>query len=121
MSGGLNYTGLAQLVEHGPFKPVAAGSSPAIGISYFFQLPNKMNFEDVPTWAYSWCFFFMFSGIMAIVTGLGAVLFSKKIGFGVATAYMLAAFVQAATAFTMFWMCRSSLRPTQELAVQFSH
>ena len=25
-------TGLAQSVEHGPFKPVAAGSSPAIGI-----------------------------------------------------------------------------------------
>ena len=28
-------TGLAQLVEHGPFKPVVAGSSPAFG-SYFF-------------------------------------------------------------------------------------
>ena len=98
-----------------------AGSTPAIGISNFFLLPKKMNFEAVPAWAYSWCFFFMFSGIMAIVTGVGAILFSKKIGFGIATAYMAAALVQAATAFTMFWMCRSSLRPTQQLAAQFSH
>ena len=27
-------TGLAQSVEHGPFKPVAAGSSPACGMSW---------------------------------------------------------------------------------------
>lgn len=32
MKTSLSLTGLAQLVEHGPFKPVAAGSSPAIGI-----------------------------------------------------------------------------------------
>jgi hypothetical protein len=65
----------------------------------------------VPTWAYSWCFYFLFLGFMSIVTGLGAIFLGKKIGMGVALAYMIAAFVQAATAFTMFWMCRSSLKP----------
>jgi len=53
----------------------------------------------------------MFLGFMSIVTGVGAIVFGKKIGMGVALAYMIAAFVQAATAFTMFWMCRSSLKP----------
>jgi len=36
-------------------------------------------------------------------------------------AYMAAALVPCATAFTMFWMCRSSLKPQQAALVQFTH
>jgi len=79
------------------------------------------NFDDVPSWAHTWCFYFMFMGVMSILTGVGAVIYGKKIGFGVAAAYMVAALVQAATAFTMFWMCRSSLKPQAAALAQFTH
>lgn len=66
--------------------------------------------DDVPSWARTWCFYFMFLGIMSIFTAIGAIVYGKKIGMGIAAAYMVAACIQAATAFTMFWMCRSSLK-----------
>lgn len=84
-------------------------------------------FERVPSWAYQWCFFFVFTGVMAIVTGLIALLNMKQLGASVSILYLVASLVQAATAFTMFWMCRRSLAGTGEVAQdqwyasQFSH
>lgn len=71
----------------------------------------EFNLDVAPDWAYSWCFYFVFLGIVGLVTGIGAIVYSKKLGFTMAAAYIGAALVQAATAFTMFWMCRSSLKP----------
>jgi hypothetical protein len=79
------------------------------------------NVDDVPSWAYSWCFYFMFLGVMSLLTAVGVIFLVNKMGVLVAGGYMVMALVQAATAFTLFWVCRSSLRVTQPPMVQFSH
>ena len=67
---------------------------------------------DKPAWAYSWCYFFAAMGVVSILTGLSGLLVGKKLGMGLLVMYLLAAGVQAATAFTLFYMCRSSLAPS---------
>jgi len=66
---------------------------------------------DRPEWAYNWCYFFAGMGIVSILTGLSGLLVVKKLGPGLVVLYLLAAVVQAATSFTLFYMCRSSLQP----------
>jgi hypothetical protein len=70
-----------------------------------------MAASDRPAWAYSWCYFFAAMGVVSIVTGLSGLLIGKKLGMGLLVMYLLAAAIQAATAFTLFYMCRSSLAP----------
>ena len=66
---------------------------------------------DRPAWAYNWCYFFAGMGVVSILTGLSGLLVGKKLGTGLLVMYLLAAVVQAATSFTLFYMCRSSLAP----------
>jgi hypothetical protein len=70
-----------------------------------------MHTDDTPAWAYSWCYFFAGMGVVAILTGLSGLIVGKKLGTGLLVMYLLAAAIQAATSFTLFYMCRSSLRP----------
>jgi len=70
----------------------------------------EFNVENVPAWAYNWCYYFAGMGIVAILTGFAALLFGKKLGAGLTMLYLLAALLQAATAMTLFWMCRSTLK-----------
>lgn len=84
-----------------------------------------MDLDIVPSWAYSWCFFFFFMGIISIVSGITSVFSIKRLGMGLMILYLIAAVGQAATAFTLYYMCRRSLGgPVQKeyyYASQFSH
>ena len=68
------------------------------------------DMEKVPSWAYNWCYYFAGLGFVSVLLGFMGLFFGKKIGVGMTLMYLVAALVQAATAFTLFWMCRSSLR-----------
>lgn len=72
----------------------------------------EFDLESVPSWAYNWCYYFAAMGILAIVTGFFGLFASKKLGAGLTVIYLAAALIQSATAMTLFWMCRSSLRPS---------
>jgi len=88
---------------------------------------DGFNFENVPSWAFSWCFFFLFTGIVSLASGVSALFMGKRLGFSLTLLYLLAALAQGATAFTLFWMCRRSLAGTAEVAkgewyaAQFTH
>ena len=64
-----------------------------------------------PAWAYNWCYFFAALGLVSVLTGLGTLALYKKIATPLIVASLIAAGIQAATAFTLFYMCRSSLQP----------
>lgn len=72
-----------------------------------------MNYFDTPApWAYSWCYYFLgaaaipvISAILLLVSG------GNKIGITALLLFLFAALIQSATFLTMFWMCRSSLKP----------
>ena len=76
----------------------------------------EFDLEKVPAWAHSWCYFFVGVAVVAIFTGFASLFMSKKIGMGLAFVSLLSAFIQAATAMTMFWMCRASLKPSRILS-----
>ena len=64
-----------------------------------------------PNWAYNWCYFFAVMGVLTLLTGLGTLALYKKMATPLIVASLIAAGIQAATAFTLFYMCRSSLQP----------
>ena len=72
-----------------------------------------MDFLNTPApWAYSWCYYFLaaaaipvISAILLILNGVG------KVGMSALLLFLFAALIQSATFLTMFWMCRSSLKP----------
>ena len=68
--------------------------------------------EGTPAWAYEWCYFFAAMGVVTLVSGAVGLTMYKKLGTALTIVSLIAALVQAATAFTLFYMCRSSLRPT---------
>jgi hypothetical protein len=74
----------------------------------------EFDLEAVPGWAYNWCYYFAALGLIAIITGFIGLFVNKKLGAGLTLMFLVAALIQAATALTLFWMCRSSLRPTAE-------
>ena len=69
-----------------------------------------MESLDVPPrWAQTWCYYFALIAGVAVLAGCGTLLISNKLGLQATLLYLGAATVQAATAMTLFWMCRSSL------------
>ncbi len=70
---------------------------------------EMFDIDRVPSWAHNWCYYFAGIGIVAILTGFVGLFASKKLGMGLTIVYLIAALTQAATALTLFWMCRSSL------------
>jgi hypothetical protein len=75
------------------------------------------GFDYVPSWAYSWCYIFAVVGCISLVKPLIALTFRKSLGVTLFVIIVLEALVQAATMFTLFWMCRSSLRGQRNLVV----
>ncbi len=67
------------------------------------------DIERVPAWAHSWCYYFLVLAAAAILSGVLGFFMTRKIG--VAFLYLVAALIPAATGLTLFWMCRTSLRP----------
>jgi hypothetical protein len=68
--------------------------------------------EKAPAWAFQWCYFFVGSAIASVIVGVTGLTMYKKLGPAVVTMYLIATIAQAMTAMTLFWMCRSSLKPT---------
>lgn len=71
----------------------------------------NLSLENVPEWAYNWCYFFAAMGIVAVLSGFSALFVGKRLGIGLISLYLLSALIQAATSMTLFWMCRTSLNP----------
>jgi hypothetical protein len=67
--------------------------------------------DSKPVWAYNWCYFFAVIGVASLITGIASLSLYKKMGTVLIIASVIAALIQAATAFTLFYMCRSSLQP----------
>ena len=80
----------------------------------------EFDLERVPDWARNWCYYFAAIAAMAVISGFSALFMGKKLGTGLMIFSIVGALVQAATAMTMFWMCRSSLREPR-LVAQMSH
>lgn len=76
-----------------------------------------LGLDYIPTWAYSWCYIFAVFGVFALVRGLMALVLIRTLGVVITSVAMIDALVQAATSFTLFWMCRSSLRGQRNLVV----
>jgi len=76
-----------------------------------------MNVDYVPSWAYSWCYIFAVLGVLALVKPLVAIFMVRELGVTLAVLVAIAGLIAAATNFTLFWMCRSSLRGMRNLNV----
>lgn len=66
--------------------------------------------EKPPRWAYQWCYFWAFLGMLAIVSGFMSMYNARQLGPVYSLVIFLVTLIYGATAFTMFWMCRASLR-----------
>jgi hypothetical protein len=77
----------------------------------------NLGLDYVPTWAYSWCYFFALVGVLSLIRGVVALCLIRTLGVLVTTVAVMDALVQAATSFTLFWMCRSSLRGQRNLVI----
>ena len=73
-----------------------------------------MNYFDTPApWAYSWCYYFLAAAAIPVISAILLVLNGgSKLGITALLLFLFAALIQAATFLTMFWMCRSSLKPS---------
>ena len=67
--------------------------------------------ESRPTWAYNWCYFFAAGAVLSVITAFATLSLYKKLKTPIIIASFVAALIQAATALTLFYMCRSSLQP----------
>ena len=76
-----------------------------------------MNIDYVPNWAYSWCYIFAALGIVSLLKPVVALLMVKELGLPLTIVVATAGLMAAATNFTLFWMCRSSLRGQRNLTV----
>ena len=72
-----------------------------------------MNYFDTPPpWAYSWCYYFLAAAAIPVISAILLVVNgSSKLGMTALLLFLFAALIQSATFLTMFWMCRSSLKP----------
>lgn len=69
----------------------------------------EFTIENVPAWAHTWCYYFAAIGIASIIVGFIGLFTMKKTSVMLTLLFLTAAFIQSATAMTLFWMCRSSL------------
>jgi hypothetical protein len=66
--------------------------------------------NDIPSWAYNWCYFFAFLGALQLLKLPIALLLLNRIGLTLFLFVLAEVAINSATLFTLFWMCRSSLR-----------
>ena len=69
--------------------------------------------DDIPSWAYNWCYFFAFLGALQLLKIPILLFVFQKIGLVLSLFVLADVLVNSATLFTLFWMCRSSLRNTK--------
>lgn len=69
-----------------------------------------LNLERAPHWAHNWCYFFATMGIIVFVTGVVSIFNTKQLGLGISLLVAVVTLIEAATFFTLFWMCRASLQ-----------
>ena len=69
----------------------------------------EFNLEKIPSWAYNWCYYFAALGFVSVLMGFTGIFMGKKVSIGLTLMFLVGTLVQAATAMTLFWMCRSSL------------
>jgi hypothetical protein len=78
----------------------------------FFILRVDMDLSTPPAWAYSWCYYFLFAAAIPVISAVLLLLNNEgKIGMSALLLFSFAALIQGATFLTMFWMCRTSLKP----------
>ncbi len=65
--------------------------------------------ENPPSWAKSWCYYFLAAGIIPIIAAVLLLFGSTRLSLAVIFLYLFAAMIQSATFLTVFWMCRKSL------------
>ena len=68
----------------------------------------EFNLENPPAWARNWCYYFAALGFFSVAMGVVGIM-GKKVSMGLTLMFLVGTLVQAATAMTLFWMCRSSL------------
>ena len=74
-----------------------------------------MNFflEQPPQWAYNFCYFWAILGVMAFISGLVTIYNHRQLGAMIALFLFVNTLVSSTAFFSLFWMCRASLRDTQ--------
>jgi len=77
----------------------------------------NMNLDHVPQWAYSWCYIFAVFGVLALLNPIIAIVTSRQLGLPTTLLMVATGFMISATNFTLFWMCRSTLRGQRNLTV----
>ncbi len=65
--------------------------------------------DSVPEWARSWCYYFAATAFVTMAAGILTMFLSPKQGFVTSVMILMVAVIQAATAMTLFWMCRAAL------------
>lgn len=76
-------------------------------------------FEPAPGWAFSWCWYFMFLGVLGALTAIATLIIlittykglKEKGHHLLLSLYFCLLVFQSITSMVTFWMCRSSLKP----------
>ena len=76
------------------------------------------RFEQRPSWASNWCYFYLLSAALTALTAILTLMLaifsfselSKKGSVSKVFLYLVAFCFQSVTSMVMFWMCRSSLK-----------
>jgi len=68
------------------------------------------SLDVVPKWAYQWCNVFLIVAVLSVAMGFFGILYGSKQSNGTIIVYLFSTVLQAITAMTLYWMCRSSLR-----------
>lgn len=69
-----------------------------------------MYFDQVPAWAYSWCYYaFGVTLVIALSTVISTIMTFRKVGTGYALMVLLLGGIATVNGMMSFWICRSSL------------
>jgi hypothetical protein len=70
-----------------------------------------MNLDQVPGWAYSWCYYaFGVTLVIAFTTAMSTFMAFRKIGVVYALMVLLLGGIATVNGMMSFWICRSSLK-----------
>lgn len=70
-----------------------------------------MNFDQVPTWAYNWCYYaFGVTLVIALSTVFSTLMTFRKVGTAYGLMVLFLGGIATVNGMMSFWICRSSLR-----------
>jgi hypothetical protein len=68
--------------------------------------------SSAPTWIFSWCYYYLFATLVAVVVILMQMVgFAKKLSAFEMIAIVFSTVILFAHGITYFWVCRSALNP----------